>query len=184
MNTEERQEKLQNLIKYYGLDEAEALKCVNLLDGLDKAKEDMGVDLILEYAKKIRPVMAGTQDESGIRIDDEGLQIFWIESSNISTQSCFYNAKPISKAEGLKEIGRITSYHKYGGAYIFLRPSADEAIFQCPKDILDKVCAFRCVSYSYNINEVYSKILDRHVLTTIYYEGVVPEDIASQPVEW
>ena len=66
-----------------------------------------------------------------------------------------------------------------------LRLSVDEAIFQCPKDILEQVVAFEFVIpedlYIWNI---YSDVLDRHVLKITYYSGDFPEKFKNRQIEW
>ena len=63
-----------------------------------------------------------------------------------------------------------------------LRPTIADAIIQCPKDILDQVVAFEFVAPSRDTKDYYDKVLGMHVLTTVYYAGVVPQEIAAQKV--
>ena len=156
-----------------------------ILEKLLQQEEAMTKEEILSYAKKIKPVMRGTAEYVAISPEIEKKDIFWIPAFPISTQSFSYSCEaPIKPAVGLKEIGRITTYHRYGGYRAFLRPSTDEAIIQCPKDILDKVCAFEFQTETMEYSKIYHAGLDRHILTTVYYEGTLPEDIAAQDVSW
>ncbi|MFV0626450.1 MAG: hypothetical protein ACK5N8_03770 [Alphaproteobacteria bacterium] len=180
MTKEEREAKIQSLINFHGLSEEDAQKTVQILEEhnqileeLEAKKKLMSPSEILEYAKKIKPLR---KNENG--------ELFWLQNTAISTASCFYNNELIQKAEGLIEVARIKSYHTYGGHYGFLRPSADEAIWQCPKEILDKVCAFEFYTPSFELADIFDANLDRHVLTTIYYQGTVPQNLLDEPVKW
>lgn len=156
-----------------------------VLEKLLIQEKAMTKEEILAYAKKIKPLMRGTKNCVAFSPKTENKKLFWIPSYPISTKSfCFLCHQPLKQAEGLKEIGRITSYHRYGSYCGFLRPSTDEAIIQCPKGILDNVCAFEFQTTSLELCDIYHVGLDRHVLTTIYYEGTLPEDIAAQEVTW
>lgn len=155
------------------------------LEKLYTQEEAMSKEEILDYAKKIKPVMRGTKKYVALSPEDENKQLFWIPAFPISTQSfSFLSSCPLKPAVGLKEICRITTYHRYGGYRAFLRPSTDEAIIQCPKEILDKVCAFEFQTKTMEYSKIYHAGLDRHILTTVYYEGSLPEDIAAQNVSW
>lgn len=140
---------------------------------LRKLETSMTKEELMEYAKKMGPVM---------RKDG---QLWWIDPCKIHTQSCTYGAKFLEEALSLSPLKTITSYHKYGGYYGFLRPSVDEAIFQCPKDILEQVVAFEFIIpedlYIWNI---YSDVLDRHVLKITYYSGDFPEKFKNRQIEW
>lgn len=156
-----------------------------ILEKLLEQEEAMSKEEILAYAKKIKPVMRGTAEYVAISPEIKKKDLFWIPAFPISTQSFSYSCEaPIKPAVGLKEICRITTYHRYGGYYGFLRPSTDEAILQCPKEILNKVCAFEFQTDTLDFRKIYNAGLDRHVLTTVYYEGSLPEDIAAQEVSW
>lgn len=156
-----------------------------ILEKLLQQEESMSKEEILSYAKKIKPVMRGTENYVALSPEIEKKDIFWIPAFPISTQSFSYSChSPLKPAVGLKEICRITTYHRYGGYRAFLRPSTDEAIIQCPKEILDKVCAFEFQTDTLEYSKIYHAGLDRHILTTIYYEGKLPEDIAAQVVSW
>ena len=65
-----------------------------------------------------------------------------------------------------------------------LKPSVDDAILQCPKNILDKVCAFEFVVSSFNVANTIDPDLEMHRLVTVYYTGKLPDDIAKQKVQW
>lgn len=147
-------------------------------------QEKMPKEEILRYAKKIRPLVRGNKGEY-LDIEHRNDPLYWANAQNIATKSFTYSQdNAIKVAEGLKEVGRINTYHRYGGFYGILRPSVDEAIVQCPKEWLDKVTAFEVQADSLSFSEVYSTKLDRHVLRTIYYTGLIPEDIVNLPVEW
>ena len=148
-------------------------------------QEKMPKKEIMAYAHKIRPLVRGTEKDALLAPYNQTKPLYWAKPARISTQSFTFRAdSALMRAEGLTEIGRITTYHRYGGFYGCLRPSVDEAIVQCPKEWLDKVCAFEIQTDSLNFNEVYSPALDRHVLRTIYYTGTLPEEIANLPVKW
>ena len=179
---------------------------IGILENLERQEEAMSQEEILVRAAKIRPLMRGTDEYVGMWPDspeiefilgqtgyrrhrralrENSAQLYWAGNVPIHSQSFSYSSHtPQGKAEGLREIGRITTYHRYGGYYGCLRPSTDEAIIQCPKEWLDKVCAFEFIAASDKFNELYDGDLDRHVLTTVYYAGEVPAAIMDQPVSW
>ncbi len=160
-------------------------KLLSILENLLKQEESMPRKEILAYAKKIKPVMRGTEKHVAIYTNTENKNLFWIPAYPIHHQSFSYVCHtPLKPAVGLKELARITTYHTYGGYHGLLRPSTDEAIIQCPKDILNKVCAFEFQTDTLDIRKIYHAGLDRHILTTVYYEGTLPEDIAAQEVTW
>lgn len=159
-------------------------KYVAILDKLEQQKQAMSQEQIMAYAAKIRPVLFGSSGEVGICPKENDKELYWLKSTPIATTSCTFKPEVIAKAEGLKEIGRIVSYHSYGGYYGFLRPSADEAIYQCPKEILDKACAFAFMTPTTEIRDIYNSNLDLHKLTTVYFEGTVPPEIANDPIKW
>lgn len=156
---------------------------VSILTMLKQQETSMSRKEILAYAKKIKPLMRKKEQEDHPANDGNGC-LFWLKSTAIHSESCTYTPVLLHKAEGLHEIARITTYHRYGGYPMFLRPSADEAIYQCPKEILDKVCAFEFIAASDKIHEVYNLSLDRHILTTVYYTGVLPQEIANEEIRW
>jgi hypothetical protein len=161
---------------------------------------------LLALAKRIRPVMRGTKHYVGLRptgyevhqilhttkamehlkeMAETGGKLFFVEAPYVATHSYTYEEHyPLLEATGLTEIARITTYHRYGGFPSFLRPSIDEAIYQCPPEILDKVTAFEIVSHSDRFRDIYDDQLDRHVLTTIYYTGYVPEEVTNLGLVW
>lgn len=161
-------------------------KHIAILKQLQKQEEDLPQEMVMNYASKIKPVMRGNARKVSIDPDEyKNGTLFWIPSVPIHTQSVtFKTSKPLCQAQGLKEIARIVTYHRYGGYYGFLRPSTDEAIIQCPKEILDKVCAFEFVAETLDFGQIYNHRLDRHVLTTVYYAGTLPDQIATQCVKW
>ena len=172
-------------IKRSTLDNEIKANLLLILEKLLKQEECMTRKDILAYAEKIKPVMRGSKDYIGISPYMDGKELFWIPSYPIHHQSfCYICHHPLKKAEGLKELARITTYHNYGGFHGLLRPSTDEAIIQCPKEILDKVCAFEFQTDTLDMRKVYHAGLDRHILTTVYYEGTLPKDIAAQFVSW
>lgn len=159
-------------------------KAIAILTRLDE-QEKMAKSTILEYARHIRPLIRGTEERVALAPQYKNKELFWARPTKIATESFTFNHKTgLMKAEGLTEIGRITTYHNYGGYSAFLRPSTHEAIGQCPKEWLDKVVAFEFQTDSDKFEDVYDYMLDRHVLTTIYYTGTLPEEIHNLPVEW
>ena len=136
------------------------------------------------YAAKIRPVLFGSNGEAVLDPKPQDKELYWIESTPIATVSAAFYRKVIGRADGLKELGRIESYHPFHGYYIFLRPSTADAIYQCPKDILDKVCAFAFVTPDLDVRTTCDFNLEMHKLTIVYFEGEVPQEIAATPIEW
>lgn len=137
-------------------------------------ENSMSREDIIRYAGKIKPVMM-----------KDG-KLWWIESKKIHGESCTYDPTYLEEVKSiLVPLRTIETYHKYGGYYAFLRPSVDEAIFQCPKDILEEVTAFEFIIPENLMTEaIYNSKLDRHVLQTRYYTGIVPEEVLKRDIEW
>ena len=152
---------------------------------LSSSSKRMPKEEIMAYARKIRPLVRGTLDNAMLMPENQDKPLYWAKPARIRTESFTFRADAaLMKAEGLQEIGRIITYHRYGGYRKYLRPSADEAIYQCPKEWLDKVCAFEIQIDSNRMEDIYDSRLDCHVLRTVYYTGTLPEEIANLPVEW
>ena len=155
----------------------ELLELHRILVKLEQQERALTQSQIMQYAQRIRPVMRGFDLQHP---DDDGL--YWVEPCKIHSESCFFNRKEIRKAENLQQLAIVPTYHDYGGYYGFLRPSVDEAIVQCPTEILDKVCAFEFVKA--NDAAIFIRKLNKDVLQTVYYGGTLPDDLAAQPLEW
>ena len=173
---------------------------------LDAQEKRYTKEEIIALAKRIRPVMRGTKHFVGIypggnevhttlhktkamehlkEMAETGGKLFFVEAPYIATHSYTYEEHhPLLEATGLTEVARITTYHRYGGFPCFLRPSIDEAIYQCPEELIDKVTAFEIVANSDRFRDIYNEALDRHVLTTVYYTGEVPEEITNLGLVW
>lgn len=159
-------------------------KAVEILTRLEE-QEQMPQEEIMTYAAKIHPLIRGTKKFVSLSVANRNKPLFWARPAKIHNESfSFSTSLPFMKATGLTEVGRITTYHRYGGHYGCLRPSVDEAIIQCPKKWLDKVCAFEFRMMSDQFNLIYDYMLDRHVLTTVYYAGTLPDEVANLPIEW
>ena len=141
-----------------------------------KLEKSMSQADIMKHAAHMCPVMRNPED---------GNILYWIEPCEIHGQSCTYGAifiRPVK--EHLNFVTEVRTYHKYGGYYGFIRPSMDEAIFQCPKDILDDVVAVEFViPEDKSIYEIYIDELDRHKLAVRYYTGCeLPDDLKRELV--
>lgn len=165
---------------------SEARSKIKILKYLEKQEKRMPKEKILELAKKIKPLMRMVDGQLMFapKAEEKGV-LYWLESQPIHCSSFTFAATgAIREAEGLQEIARMQTYHKYGGFYGFLKPSVDDAILQCPKNILDKVCAFEFVVSSFNVANTIDPDLEMHRLVTVYYTGKLPDDIAKQKVQW
>lgn len=177
-----------------------------ILERLSAQEKRYTKEEILALAKRIRPVLRGTKHYVGIfpagselysvlhetkamqhlkEMAETGGKLFFVESHYVATRSFSFDEHyPLLEAPALTEVARITTYHKYGGYYGCLRPSIDEAIYQCPPELLDKVTAFELIAKSELFRDIYDQDLDRHVLTTIYYTGEIPEEITNLSLVW
>ena len=121
-------------------------------------ENSMSREDIIKYAGRIKPVM----------IKDG--KLWWIESKKIHGESCTYDPAYLEEVKSvLVPLRTIETYHKYGGYYAFLRPSVDEAIFQCPKDILEEVIYTICLSAydNYNVKDVVLKVNGEEIYKSI-----------------
>lgn len=121
---------------------------------------------IMERARTLRPVG---------EFKEKGYMRFWLEADHIATIAYLWNKKPLRPTGYLKELGRVTTYHTYGHPSLF-KPSANECIYQCP---YPEATAFMIVGGAGIDNE-----LERHVATTVYFSGDIPEDIVNRKIEW
>ena len=110
-----------------------------------------------------------------------GKLLFWLEQVPVYC-SLSEGQEILQEASGLVELRRVTTYYDSDYSPAVLRPTIADAIIQCPKDILDQVVAFEFVAPSRDTKDYYDKVLGMHVLTTVYYAGVVPQEIAAQKV--
>ena len=200
--------------KYFSGSKEQQQKALAILKQLKEQELAMSQAEIMAYAQKIRPLVRGSEFYVGVYADDldncrnnaniltdgeyklrllkhiqyvkeHGTALFWAKNVPICTDSFSYsNIEPFMPAVGLTEVAQLKTYHRYGGYWGCLRPSADECIYQCPKDILDKVCAFEVRSaYPADVNP-YNNAIDRHELVTIYYSGDVPQEVLAQEIKW
>lgn len=176
-------EQIAFLREHKYLPQKQLQQTIAVLEKLYEQEQALSQTEVMAYAAKIRPLIRGSEKHVSILI--KNAELFWAQNAPIHTESFSYNHKtPLQKAEGLTEIGRITTYHRYGGYCAFLRPSVDEAIYQCPKEWRDKICAFEYHAASDRLADIYNSKLDRHVLTTIYYAGKIPASVAALPIKW
>lgn len=169
MEKKQKKRIIQSL-DYHDIQGDDREKTLQLVDDLITKRASMSKEEIMTYAKTMRPVF-----QNG--------ELYWLKSCHIASESCFYRREFLYPAIGLQEIARITTYHSY--SYLgCLCPSADEAIWQCPKEILGKACAFTTFTENLNINVCLNNIIDRHVCTTIYYSGILPEEISAPEIKW
>ena len=200
--------------KYFSGTKEQQQKALTILKQLKKQELAMSQDEIMAYARKIRPVVRGSELYVGVYADDldycqgnanilqdgefklrllrhiqcvkeHGITLFWAKNVPIHSESFTYsNNEPFMPAFGLTEVAQVKTYHRYGGYWGCLRPSVDECIYQCPKDILDKVCAVEVRSaYPVDVNPYYNAV-DRHELITIYYSGNIPQEVSAQEIKW
>ena len=154
---------------------------------LDKKRGLMSKEDVMKYAHKMHLLLRG--DNEGVCFDNDLRRkgLYWSKGGAISTECTAREyQKPLMKASGLKKLGTITTYHSYGLSINSVAPSVDEAIWQCPKDWLDKAIGFefRYKNSNPSMFLCYDPDLDLHVLETTYYEGVLPEKVANEPLTW
>lgn len=136
-------------------------------DELEKIESSMTKDQIIERARTLRPVA---------EFRNVGDMIFWVDGNRIHTQSYTWNLKRLKPTGYLRELGRINTYHRCGHPSLF-KPSVDECVYQCP---YPEATAFRIVPDS----DYYNYDFGRHVATTVYFTGDMPEDIKNREIEW
>lgn len=177
-------------------------KKIELLKNLQKLAKSWSNEKLWEYAQKMRPLLRGSKIYCSFFDDDKlanyllsdelfrrhqrlikryGKLLFWTEQVPVYC-SLSEGQEILQKASGLVELRRVTTYYDSDYSPAVLRPTIADAIIQCPKDILDQVVAFEFVAPSRDPKDYYDKVLGMHVLTTVYYAGVVPQEIAAQKV--
>lgn len=158
---------------------------IEQLKKLVKMRDNLSLEKTLAYAKRIRPVARFEGNVIGICHDMMSSELYWIGYENVSMSSYMFGAKKLVKAEGLKEIARVKTYHTMGTYASFLCPTVDEVIYQCPKDILDRAVAFEVICKSRDVLRCcYDRWLNLHVLETVFYEGEMPDAVKQQEVKW
>ncbi len=177
-----KQTRIEWLEALKGFDAAE-----EILKNLDKKRGLMKKEDIMSYAQKIRLLLRGDKDEVCFSNDNRRRALYWSKGGAISTECTARDyQQPLMKASKLKKLGTITTYHSYGLSINDVAPSIDEAIWQCPKDWLDRVVGFEFSYKNSNprIEACYNPDLDLHVLETTYYEGELPKKVADEPLTW
>lgn len=183
MNTQERITSIR-MQRYLSFERKR--HAIDVLLRLDK-QEQMPKEEVFAYAKKIRPLVRGTKKDAKLKPNNLRGMLYWANAPYIASDSFAGDeGNAIRRARGLTEVGRITAYCRNDDNYSFghLRPTAFEAITQCPKQWLDKVIAFEFQADSYDPAHFYDELLDRDFLRVIYYTGTLPEDIANRPLKW
>lgn len=116
---------------------------------------------ILELAERIKPV---------VTFEQEGR--CYIKPVDLFSESYTWDPEPASKANGLKLLCDITTYHPYG-YYGSFKPSIAQVILQIPSEHLDKVVAFEIVKHPETPDDLdtESEIFNSgyHVATTRLY---------------
>lgn len=174
-------EQIRCLTQRADLSAAIKKKALSILTTL-KEQEQMPKEEILAYAQKIRPLL---RKSTNTKDKKPKTALFWASAPYATTRSYMATGGiALTKAKGLKKIGRTTGYLGYHGYYAAFSPNISEVIEQCPKEWLDRATAFEIELTNLNPTEVYDNLLERHVLHITFYTGEVPKDIARRPVEW
>ncbi len=177
-------------------------KKIELLKNLQKLAKSWSNEKLLAYARKMHPLLRGSEIYCSFFDDDKlanyllgeehfrrhqrlikryGKLLFWMKQVPLYCPLS-EGQKILQEASGLVELRRVTTYYDSDYSPAVLRPTIADAIIQCPKDILKQVVAFEFVAPSSNAKDCYDEVLGMHVLTTVYYTGVVPQEIAEQKV--
>lgn len=133
---------------------------------LERIENSITKEQIMERAKTLRPIA---------EFKNIGYMMFWVDGCKIHNQSYTWDIKRLKPTGFLRELGRITTYHRCNHPSLF-KPSVDECIYQCP---YPEATAFRIAKVG-----DYNYALDRHEAETIYYAGDIPEDIKNIKIEW
>jgi hypothetical protein len=106
--------------------------------GLDRVMESLSDARLAELRQRIKPVY--------LREIEGKEELWYMEPVDPKRQTFVWDPKPTTKAEGLEEIAKITTYHRFG-APIFFKPSEKEVLAQLlvllPEEQLRQVIAFR-----------------------------------------
>ncbi len=153
-------------------------------------KEQMPKETLIQLAHRIKPLMR-PQEESSL---EPGL--YWCQPEPL-TQSFYFNFDDnsvvhgeddkILPVNGLEKVCEFTCYHRYGGFYGCLRPGMDEVIQQFPMYLLADEKAEYAIELEFtskNVNDIYDRVLDRHVSTVIVYQmkNGLPREVREQEV--
>ena len=121
---------------------------------------------IMERARTLRPVG---------EFRKKGSMRFWLKAPKIGTVAYLWKPEVLQVAGYLKELGRVTTYHRCGHPALF-KPSVDECVAQCP---YPEATAFMIIDggdYNFELN--------RHTATTAYFTGDIPLSVLESPIEW
>lgn len=158
---------------------------IEILKTLEQQRSSMSDEDILKYAHQMHYVARFKDDQIFLYENTEELPLYFADSLSVCQKSCSFEAKPLALADNLTPLGSITTYHSYGGYPIFLRPSIDEAIWQCPKEWLNLATAFEFSAIKQEgFLNIYNGHLDCHVLKTTYYQGLVPNIVKQKNYQW
>ena len=163
----------------------ETQNIIQIRANLECLEKQLPKEKALELAKRIRPVMSKNEINRLSIFNDPACTKYWVDGCKIYNQSYSFNANIFhyGKALNLKPIAQITTYHKCGHP-LLVKPSVYEVLYQIPSELLNDVVAFELYAPSNHAIDIYSSIIDRHVLTCILYTGTMPDDIKEQPIEW
>ena len=117
----------------------------------------------------VRPVKLRVEEDGSetytferITTSEEDRKLYYIKAGDPSTNAFGWAPKPTAVAEGLVEIGRITTYYPYGYEGFF-KPTQNEVISQIPKKLLDTGAV---VAYAVHFTRI---IGDMHEADTVLY---------------
>jgi hypothetical protein len=107
---------------------------------------------LFELAAKIKPVYRPKRG-SQLRFvkpdgPNEGINLDYLRHT-----AYLWDPTPGPKAEGLKEIAKITTYHSYG-YYGLFKPDISEILAQIPAEHLDRCVAFELVDAPEDANDL------------------------------
>lgn len=123
----------------------------------------MDRDEVIRRAETIRPV---------VRHDDSP---HYISAVDLFEVAYTWDPKPTKKAEHLKEIQKIRTYHGYG-YYGLFKPSCAEVLAQIPKSLLGRVVAFEIIEWPQTADDLNKEMVALnagfHVATTMLYERI------------
>jgi hypothetical protein len=125
---------------------------------------EVSEDRIKELARRIKPI-----------VEFRGQGKCYIESVNLFDTAYTCDPKSTGRAQDIKPLRDIRTYHKYSFA-LFFKPSIAEVLAQIPEECLDRVIAFEIVESPETVddinNEPEARVAGYHVATTrLYVQG-------------
>lgn len=163
-----KQAKIDYWMSYCDLSKEAAALLYEQYLTIENAKRSMSSSEVAEWAQKIKGVIR----HNGV--------LYWAAECDVLVASFTFRKSFTVPAEGLTLVKEFETYYDYQYSNA-PTPSLGDAIKQVPKELLGKIAAIEIV-IDYKEGVIENKLLEKHVLETRLYAGMLPKEIAEAAV--